>query len=448
MSELFSETSRIRAVFVNSGMNSLEDADAKLDGLTLTISLAPEAAATNAGQAAFLTAVATAARSFGRVEIIGALDMAMTLPLPLRSQTLGAAAVSLGAHIATRRMCARVISIGPTGAHGAWVVQAFWDGWTASVRPGAAHALTPSDDFALTGVAAGALAVGQAFFAECGDTLAGKREQRLCLWDPCGLEGPSPRTCDVALPAALWLIGLGNLGQANLWSLSVLPYADPNRVLLFFQDDDTVDRDNWGTSILVERGKYGPLKTRIAEDWALARGFQVRRVDRRVDEHERRKACEPNVALAGLDRMPARRLLGMPGFDYIVDAGLGASAESFQRLRINVFDNTLDPAVHFAGVEDETAANVKRLLSQPAYQALAAEMKDGACGAAMLAEKSVAAPFVSAAAGALAVGQTIRLANGLAPYQGLTVDLSDTRSLSGVLGKAPERPIIARSDAA
>ena len=67
-------------------------------------------------------------------------------------------------------------------------------------------------------------------------------------------------------------------------------------------------RKNPGTSVLVERGRYGMLKTRIAEDWAMRRGFQVRRVYRRLDANLFRTPIEPGIALAGLDRMPARRL--------------------------------------------------------------------------------------------------------------------------------------------
>lgn len=448
MSDPFSETSRIRAVFVNSGARSLDEADERLSSLHITIALAPEAAETKAGQAAFLTAVATAARSFGRVNVMGALDAPMTLPLPFEQKTLGAAAVALGARISTAIEGARVISIGPCRLAAPWLMQACWDGWRASVRPCADHAIT-GDDNVLAGVAAGALAVGQAFFAECGDALAGKIAQGLSLWNPGGVdEIVAPRLRELALPAELWFIGLGNLGQASLWSLSVLPYSDPSHVRLVLQDDDSVDRDNWGTSILVRRGRYGALKTRIAEDWSLARGFRAHRIDRRVDEHERRRDGEPNVAIAGLDRMPARRLLGKTGFAYVIDAGLGANAQTFQRLRVNVFDKTLDPAVHFAGVEDQTQAQVENLLQAPAYQALAAEMQDGACGAAMLAEKSVAAPFVSAVAGALAVTQAIRLANGRAAFQTIIADLADLRSVSGALGTAPERAIVARTEAA
>jgi hypothetical protein len=159
---------------------------------------------------------------------------------------------------------------------------------------------------------------------------------------------------EVYLPTALWLVGLGNLGQAYLWSLTLLPYARPEDVLLFFQDDQNVGRENWGTSVLVQKGRNTVLKTRVAEEWAISRGFQVRRVDRRLSGRLTRSDLEPGILMAGLDRMPMRRELGLCGFDYIIDTGLGATAADYRKVRINVFDASADPAEHFQGVEDKT----------------------------------------------------------------------------------------------
>ena len=129
------------------------------------------------------------------------------------------------------------------------------------------------------------------------------------------------------------------------------------------------------------------------------------------DKHLRRTDQEPALALAGLDRMPPRRLLGLPGFEYIIDGGLGATYTDYQKLRINVFDAAANPAQHFDGVEDQTSQVVERLLQMPAYMEFARTNSDGQCGAAMLAERSVAVPFVSAFVGAAAIAQTVRIAS-------------------------------------
>ena len=418
------ERSRIRAALVNGGRYSFEEADQKLAASKLSLFLGNETGVTPAGQAAFLTATVTAARCFGEVSVHGRLDVPLVIPVPLGVRTVADAVAVLGARKTATPVPGRRVFIGPASEDvEAWSVQAHWNGWNAGIGPAHEHIRIGRSDCVLAGIAAGALAVGQAFLAEQGDPRAGRTIQSLSLWSPelgeRGTDDPGPET--FYLPLELWLIGLGNLGQSYLWALSMLQYPSPDRVLLFLQDDDLVQEGNWGTSILVDRGRYDVLKTRVAEEWAERRGFRARRVDRRLDEYLRRSDREPALALAGLDRMAPRRLLGRPGFEYVVEAGLGSTAADYQKFRINVFDRMSDPAVHFAGIEDETGGVVKELMEVPAYQELALRDGDGGCGAAMLAERSVAVPFVSAFVGALALTQAIRISCGEghhSPYNG------------------------------
>ena len=445
--EINSETSRIRAALVNTGQHSFAEAERKLADSKLTIAIGNQAARTPAGQAAFLTATVTAARSFGRVTAQGSLDEPLLCPLPIGSKSLGDAASFLGVSTEPFQESARRILIGAELEPGAgWSVHAHWDGWTAGVSPGRNPQAIGRGDHALAGVAAGALAVGQAFLAEQGDIRAGRFTQHLSLWSPdLGAEvgvHPGPPLNEILLPRDLWFIGLGNLGQAYLWSLTMLPYSKPEEVMLFLQDDQRVGKENWGTSILVERGEYGSLKTRITENWALARGFQVRRIDRRLDEHLVRSGTEPGIALAGLDRMPARRLLGRRGFEYIIDAGLGATVEAYRSFRLNVFDSTGNPADHFQGVDDQTKEQAEKLLQLPAYQEIARARADSGCGVAMLADIAVAVPFVSAFVGALSITQAIRIASGEASHLAMTGNTGDLTTVRAVLGQRPERVIV------
>jgi len=361
--------------------------------------------------------------------------------------------VYLGARLADGRVSGRTVLIGSgIDEERDWSVRAFWNGWVAGVVPGRNTVAVGKSDCALAGAAAGALAVGQAFLAEQGDHRAGRSMQQLSLWAPeLGEQGAcssGPGFNEVYLPTALWLVGLGNLGQAYLWALTLLPYPRPQDVLLFFQDDQEVGKENWGTSVLVQRGRYGVLKTRIAEEWAIMRGFQVRRIDRRLSEQLTRSDREPGILLAGLDRMPPRRMLGRCGFDYIIDAGLGITAADYRKVRINVFDQSGDPAQHFQDVEDQTEQMVKELMQLATYQELARSLADGGCGAAMLAETSVAVPFVSAVAGALAVTQAICIASGQAHHAAIAGDVGDLRSIRATQGRKPDRIVVPNAPAA
>jgi len=442
-----SETSRIRAALVNSGRYSFVEAERKLESLRLDIQIGSESAATLSGQAAALTAVVTASRCFlGGVTLTGAIDQPLILPLPLPADTLGQAAILLGA---TRRLStqpSRVVVVGSQKfSDSVWSIRAIWNGWSAGIVPGnQSSSLVGRSDCALAGIAAGALAVCNAFSAEQNDPFAGEIIQGISLWEPDKREqwlnnnGPD----EYYLPDAIWLVGLGNLGQAYLWNLSLLPYSDPTSLQLFFQDDDIVSEENWGTSILVKRGNYGILKTRLAEEWAESRRFRSRRIDRRLDEHLRRISSEPNIAMAGLDKMSARRLLGRPGFDYIIDGGLGATAHDYRRFRLNVFDQSLDPASHFSGVLDASESKVEDVLRLPAYREVENTQHFDSCGMAELAGQSVAVPFVSVFLASIAVTQAIRLASNQNFYRSITGDLNDLRSIRTVLGSISNRTTI------
>jgi hypothetical protein len=442
MVKIDSERSRIRAALVNSGKFSFDEADKKIAASNLAIVLSEDVASTPAGQAAFLTAVAAGVRCFGKVNVSGALDCPVILPMPMGSKTLRKASAVLGARPSSGLHPKRTVFFGQVRSPvEGWSLQAFWNGWNIGIAPATMAQSVGRSTCALAGIAAGALAVGHAFFAEQGDPRVGRTIQQISLWvpdtDDDGSAGLGPET--VILPKELWLIGLGNLGQAYLWSLSMLPYPEPCDVLLFLQDDESIEKENWGTSILVKRNRYGLLKTRVAEMWAEGCKFQVRRIDRRLDEFMRRTEFEPIIALAGLDRISSRRLLGLPGFEYIIDGGLGATAANFQQFRVNVFDREHNPADHFSGIEDRTEKVSRELMELPAYRDLAQKSKDGGCGVAMLAEKSVAVPFVSAFVGALVVTQAIRYVSGYAPYFSVTGNLGELRTVRTNPGGKPDR---------
>jgi hypothetical protein len=440
--DIDSETSRIRAAFVNAGGCTFAEAEDILARSRVAVVLGADAARTLAGQAAFLTAVVTGARCFGKLNVYGALEEDLLLPLPLGVTSLRKAAEVLGAVPADPLVQGFrvVIGLSPETCD-TWSVHAFWDGWTAGTTPANRSVAPGRSDCVLAGVAAGGLAIGQAFMALQGDVRAGRSVQRLSLWHP-GVDTTDACAQPIALPLAYWLVGLGNLGQAYLWSLTLLPYPRSEDVLVFCQDDERIGKENWGTSVLVKHGGYGMLKTRVAEDWALARGFQVRRIDRRLDEHLLRSPFEPGLALAGLDGMAARRLLGQPGFAYVIDAGLGRTAAEYRHFRVNIFDASSNPAEHFRDVEDQTAQVTRALLELPAYQEIARTHDDGGCGVAMLAERSVAVPYVSAVVGALALAQAIRIASGREPVRTVTGDVGDLRTVQTAYGSQSSRLVI------
>ncbi len=399
------DISRISKAIVDKGDGTFPEAEAALLAQRLEVRVAAAQAREPAAQAAVLTAVLTGARCFpGGVSVGGAVDVPLVLPVPVAGRTLREAAVELGAS-PTTVAGARSVLVGDLPRADGWGVHAWWDGWIAGVEPSASSVTVGDGALALVGAAAGALAVGAAFRAARGDLSAGRAAERTSLWCPGDLDQPGPSR--FYLPDALWMIGLGNLGQAYLWALSLLPYADPTALALVLQDEDVVKEENWGTSVLVRHREYGALKTRLAEAWALRRGFRVRRVDRWLDAATILRDADPPMALSGLDRIEARRLLAGPGFERVVDCGLGATAEDYDKYRVTVYDPEFGAIPHLRGQAD--ASPRARNLALDAYD----EEGVAGCGAAELAGASVAVPFVSAFVATLAVAQAIRVSCGL-----------------------------------
>lgn len=400
------QIARLSKILVDSEDITFDEAQARLRALTLEIIVGDDAT-TPAAHAAVLTAVSVGSRTFvGGVRLSGADEQPLNSALPLAAQTLAAAAELVGASDFEGPPAQRVwIGAAPTPAD-ACAISAWWNGWRAGIAA-AVEAISDAGENPLCGIAAGALAVGIAFDAARGRAI--ELPVEVDLWPTAEGEEP-PAFADVYLPAALWLVGLGNLGQAFLWALAALPYANPADVALVLQDRDRVSEENWATSVLVRSETYGDLKTKVGEAWAEAKGFEVRRLDRRLVAADSLEDDDPRVALCGVDKVAPRQLMAQTGFECIVDAGLGRKASDFNRYRVTVFDAVRPIDRHFERQTDPTDGNL--IPDADAYRQLQDEV--GPCGTAEIAGASVAAPHVSAIAAAVAVSRLIAITSSCA----------------------------------
>lgn len=210
------------------------------------------------------------------------------------------------------------------------------------------------------------------------------------------------------LPSRLWLIGLGNLGQAFAWLLAALPYGDRSKVELMLQDIDALAKSNDSTSLLSSLPVVSTKKTRHVADWLEARGFTTAIEERRFGEWTRRAQHEPGVALCGVDNALARISLDKAGFDLVVEAGLGAGPDAFRSFCLHSFPSGLSPEriwSKFVGASDTDVS------SMPAYGELRKRGMD-ACGLAQLASRTVGVPFVGLTAAVLVMAELLRRLHG------------------------------------
>jgi hypothetical protein len=307
-----------------------------------------------------------------------------------------------------------------------------WDGWRGGVIP-ARHGgpLAETATMALAPAVAAAACAGEAFAYHAGDhPMAGRRTVGLSLWRP----GTDWRAADSSepglayLPSKLWMIGLGNLGQAFAWLLACLPYEDRGRVQLLLQDFDRLAPSNDSTSLLSFLPDVGRRKTRLVAAWLEERGFETFIEERHFGPWTKRATDEPGVAFCGVDNALARVALEKPGFDLVVEAGLGAGPQAFRSFSMHTFPASR-PAEEIWS--QQVAAADEAFEDRPAYQALRQGGMDQ-CGLAQLASRTVGVPFVGLIAAAIAVSELLRRLHGGAALElasGSVAALQDVEAL-------------------
>lgn len=425
---------------------TFQEAEQIFAGYRLMIEAGPDIAQTATGQAALLTAVNSARRCFlGGVQVTGPMDAALLVPWR-KARTLGEAVLDLQGTVVDRLTPGIPrIAIGDARAEdvGPFAVRATWEGWSGGVLPlDDGRRLAERTEFTPAGVLAGGMAVAEAFqYVRGGNALAGRREAGLSLWRPDREVGwldadAGPRA--TYLPTMLWLIGLGHLGQAYLWTLGFLPYADPGDLKLVLQDVDILTEANDSTSPLTRRTLLGQQKTRAMAAWAEERGFSSTIVERLFAPNFQLSDDEPRVTVCGVDNALARATLQHAGFGRIVEAGLGKGTQEYLAFQLHTFPGSRT-AHQIWDRRIETGSETSAVVEQPAYQALAAEGVD-VCGLTQLAGRTVGAPFVGMVTAALVIAELIRMSLGAHRYEAVDGSLRSLEHRTTVAAAAEAEP--------
>ena len=239
--------------------------------------------------------------------------------------------------------------------------------------------------------------------------MAGRRAAGLSLVSrPRLLVGDPTEQALAFLPSRLWLIGLGNLGQAFAWLFACLPYGDRSKVALLLQDFDRITPANESTSLLSFKTDVGRRKSRVVSEWLEARGFNTMLEERRFGDWTKRGPDEPGVALCGVDNAYAGTALEKPGFDLVIEAGLGAGPNAFRSISMQAFPASRTAEQIWSRDVGRTDSSIENM---PAYQALKRDGMDS-CGLTQLASPQVGVPFVGLIAATLVVAELFRRLHG------------------------------------
>ena len=289
-----------------------------------------------------------------------------------------------------------------------------FDGWVAKTGPVSRVARLPERPYcSLAGILAAALSISELFLSFADISLdARRRTVALSLWRP-DLDHSHPDAIGPAvewLPAEVWVLGLGHLGNAYLWALGTLPYERANAARIFLNDFDSVEDENIETGLLFTRADLNSTKARTCAAWLERRGFRTRLLERRFDEHFRCQHDEPRLALCGFDSNPPRRELASADFVRVIESGLGGTSNNFDTLSLHVLPNPR--GIHELWPDLSEEEEKKR----EAYQDRVAQENEAyarsgldECGRLEFAGKSIAVPFVGAVAGCFVVAEALRL---------------------------------------
>ncbi|MDI5925216.1 hypothetical protein QBK93_11065 [Rhizobium leguminosarum] len=428
------ELHRTAKYFMDSGQaTSHAEAMSILESFNLSIRVSPSIVDSSLHQTALLTLVNLCARTLlGGVEVVGLPDVIASTPL-YAGHKIRDAVIELGGNVVvdgTGSSDWPIAQIGdvpfvPTDMP-QWRLT--WNGWRGGVVIAkSGKRLNERQAIGLAPVLAAAACASEAFaFHSKTHALAGRRPLGMSLWNPSAdwlEEAAEPQL--TYLPSSLWLIGIGNLGQAFAWALASLAYPAASKATLVLQDTDRIAVSNHSTSLLSFRSDIGRWKTRVVAEWLEDRGFETVIEERLFGGWTRRASTDPGVALFGVDNAEARAALEEAGFGLVIEAGLGAGLDSFRSVGVHTFPASRSAASIWSR---QIGQPNQLFLEAPAYATLGDNGMDK-CGLVRLASRTIAVPFVGLIAGCLVISEILRRLHGGTAVEVLSVS---TMSLGDV----------------
>ena len=384
-------------------------------------------------QLALLTAINLGAKCFGgQVVVYASTDawLSRCLVPAMQGVTLNEAVSALGGTTIIHEwpMSDRRHLLLGSAPESAKSLRVTFDGWCLAVGPADdLPRMAEQDASPLASIAAAAIGVSEIFAEFAGLRITAARQVvTLSLWRPDLLvtDQQAQGSPIHELPEAIGAFGLGHLGQAYMWAIASLPFADAGKVKILLCDDDKVETANIETGALLTRAKLGQLKTRVTAQWLEARGFSTRLVERRVDGSFRRTDREPLIALSGFDDNQARQWLSEAGFALIFDSGLGGEVANFDTIAYRAWPNLrsaseLWPLESARERSDRELRKLQDVTSNDAYRGLETDE----CGRIQIAGASIAVPFVGAVAACVVIAEMLKRVNGGPAFDEMKVRL-------------------------
>jgi hypothetical protein len=369
---------------------SIEEAMDRFKSFNLQIAVGDDVAGSPALQAALVTMLNAAPRTFlGIVSVVGNLDTVLQIGW-FRCQTVRSVAAVFGVTAVDAVQFHPTVKIGQVDL----AVEPPFAINLACDQRGFRLSPEPIDSFPNAanipaGVAAAGAALNEAFhFTYFHRGWAGQRDIAFVL--------PPRASATLRLPESLWFIGLGHLGQAMMWTMGLGQVDGAPSPRLRLQDNDAITQASLSTGLLTKQAHIGKLKVDIVADEMSLLGFACERLTTRVDLSNG-PIRTSDTCLVSVDSFNFRRQLDQVQSPSTIEGGIGDGLAGFTRLQIHRFPGIRKAADVWIGADPKATRPIS--VEAPAYQKLIYESGDG-CGIAQLAGRSVATPFIGAFAGA------------------------------------------------
>ncbi len=227
------------------------------------------------------------------------------------------------------------------------------------------------------------------------------------------------------LPRNIWMLGLGHLGQAYLWTLGLMPFDRPDLVQILLQDADIVEPENIGSQVLSFDGYIRKPKTRACMSFLEGLNFRTQIIEKPFVKGD----CEQEWAQAypfllnGVDNVKTRKSINKSSFKLFLDGATNGKFDlfdSFTMKNISFIEKEFDL---LWPIETEDNAIFHKNLYQK-YE------KTHQCG--QLTNIGISTPFVGLFSSTILISELIRSLNKGKKYSIISLQMRDLSSLEAI----------------
>lgn len=240
-------------------------------------------------------------------------------------------------------------------------------------------------------------------------------------WAKMDNDGPTK----IYLPRNLWILGLGHLGQAYIWSMGLMGVKSPDSITFLLQDYQTIDKENIGPQVLSSSKYFGYPKTRPCISYLEDFGFKTRIVEKpfQKEDLENEWVQDFKFLLNGVDNIPTRKAINKEFLDLFIDAATNG--------RLSLFDSFTMRNVKFTNKEPDelwpSNGDKEEIFHPNLFQK---NEKKRICG--KLTNYNIATPFVGLFGSTIVIAELLRALNKGRRYSIVSLQMRDVKSIQAI----------------